>query len=72
MQPPRIMSRWPLVALQVAVAAFVATASVAFEYLFSEEWRRLILVQLTRARVLLGSLTNRAKPFPPINTNPQK
>ena len=54
------------------VAAFVATASFVLGYLFSEEWRRLILAQLTRARVLFGSLTNRAKSIPPVNINAQK
>jgi O-antigen/teichoic acid export membrane protein len=54
------------------VAAFTAAAAFALGYLFSEEWRGLILAQVNRARVGLGSLTNRAKPIPPVNTNAQK
>jgi hypothetical protein len=52
--------------------AFVVTALFVLAYLFSEEWRRLIVAQLTRARVLLCSLTNRAKSIPPVNINAQK
>jgi O-antigen/teichoic acid export membrane protein len=54
------------------VAAFAASASVALGCLFSEDWRTLILAQLNRTRVFFGTLTNRAKPSPPVNTNPQK
>ena len=54
------------------VAALAASASVALGYLVSEEWRRLILGQVNRARIVLGSLTNRAKPISPVNTNAQK
>lgn len=54
------------------VAALAASASVALGYLVSEEWRRLILGQANRARVVLGSLTNRAKSISPVNTNAQK
>jgi O-antigen/teichoic acid export membrane protein len=54
------------------VAAFAASASVALGCLFSEDWRRLILAQANPARIFFGSLTNRAKSSPPINTNPQK
>ena len=48
------------------------SASFALGYLFSEDWRRLILAQANRARVVLGSLTSRAKPISPVNTNAQK
>jgi O-antigen/teichoic acid export membrane protein len=54
------------------VAAFIGAASFVLGYLFSEDWRRLTLAQMTRARVILGGLTNRAKPIPPVNTNAQK
>ena len=54
------------------VAALVASAPVVLGYLFSEDWRTLILAQVNRARVFFGSLTNRAKSSPPVNTNPQK
>jgi O-antigen/teichoic acid export membrane protein len=54
------------------VAALVASASVALGYVFSEDWRTLILAQVNRARGFLGSLTNRAEPIPPVNTNAQK
>jgi O-antigen/teichoic acid export membrane protein len=54
------------------VGALVASASVALGYLFSEDWRRLTLAQVNRARVFLGGLNNRAKPAPPVNTNAQK
>jgi O-antigen/teichoic acid export membrane protein len=54
------------------VAALVGSASVALGYLFSEDWRGLILAQLTRARIFIGSLTNRAKRSPSITTPAQK
>jgi O-antigen/teichoic acid export membrane protein len=54
------------------VATAVGSVSLGLGYLFSEDWRTLILAQMNRARVVLGSLTNRAKPSPPANTNPQK
>jgi hypothetical protein len=54
------------------VAAFVGTASFVLGYLFSEDWRRLILAQLSRARVILGRLIKRAKPISPANTNAHK
>jgi O-antigen/teichoic acid export membrane protein len=54
------------------VAAFIGAASFVLGYLFSEDWRRLTLAQMIRARVILGGLTNRAKPIPPVNTNAQK
>jgi O-antigen/teichoic acid export membrane protein len=54
------------------VAALVGSASVVLGYLFSEDWRGLILAQLTRARIVVGGLTNRAKPAPTVNTNAQK
>jgi O-antigen/teichoic acid export membrane protein len=56
----------------VLVAAFVASASVGLGCLFSEDWRALILAQLNRALVFSGGLTNRVKPSPPVNANPQK
>ena len=54
------------------VAALVGSASVALGYLFSEDWRGLILAQLSRARIALGSLTSRRKPISPLNSNAQK
>jgi hypothetical protein len=54
------------------VAAFIGAASFVLGYQFSEDWRRLTLAQLNRARVVLGNLTNRAKTIPPVNTNAQK
>jgi O-antigen/teichoic acid export membrane protein len=54
------------------VATVVGSASLGLGYLFSEDWRTLILAQMNRVRVVLGSLTNRAKPSAPANTNPQK
>jgi hypothetical protein len=54
------------------VATVVGSASLGLGYLFSEDWRTLILAQMNRARVVLSSLTNRAKPSAPANTNPQK
>ncbi len=54
------------------VAAFIGAASFVLGYLFSEDWRNLTLAQLNRARVVLGNLTSRAKPIPPVNTNAQK
>jgi O-antigen/teichoic acid export membrane protein len=54
------------------VAALAACASVALGCLLSEDWRTLILAQVSRTRVSFGSLTNRAKPSPPVNTTPQK
>jgi hypothetical protein len=40
------------------VATVVGSASLALGYLFSEDWRTLILAQMNRVRVVLGSLTN--------------
>jgi O-antigen/teichoic acid export membrane protein len=54
------------------VAILVASASIVLSYLFSEEWRRLILAQLNRARLVLAGLTSRTKPISPVNTNAQK
>ncbi|HEY1886146.1 MAG TPA: hypothetical protein VGG86_08845 [Roseiarcus sp.] len=54
------------------VAALAALLAIALGYLFSQDLRRLILAQMNRARVVLGSLANRAKPSPPINPNAQK
>jgi O-antigen/teichoic acid export membrane protein len=54
------------------VAVLAGSASVALGYLFSEDWRKLILAQLSRARIVLGGLTSRAKPISPVNTNAQK
>jgi O-antigen/teichoic acid export membrane protein len=45
-------------------AILAGSASVVLGYLFSEDWRELILAQLNRGRGLLGSLTNKAKPSP--------
>jgi hypothetical protein len=52
--------------------AVAASASVALGYLFSEDWRSLILAQVNRARIVLGGLTSRAKLIAPVNTNAQK
>jgi O-antigen/teichoic acid export membrane protein len=54
------------------VAALAALLAIALGYLFSQDLRRLILAQMNRAHVVLGSLANRAKPSPPINPNAQK
>jgi O-antigen/teichoic acid export membrane protein len=54
------------------VASFAGAASIALGCLFSEDWRALILGQMNRTRVFLSSLTGRAKPAPPVSTNPQK
>jgi O-antigen/teichoic acid export membrane protein len=54
------------------VAALAATAAFALGYLFSEDWRRLILAQLTRARTFFGSLINRATRSPSVDTFVQK
>jgi hypothetical protein len=48
------------------VAAFIGAASFVLGFLFSEDWRRLTLAQVNRARGFLGNLT-RAKPIPPVN-----
>ena len=58
--------------LDLAVAAFAAAASVALSYIFSEDWRTLMLSLMNRVRIFIGGLTNRAKPSPPVNTNAQK
>jgi O-antigen/teichoic acid export membrane protein len=62
----------PNILANLFVAALAASASSALGYLFSEDWRRLILAQINRARVVLGNLINRAKPISPVNTNAQK
>jgi O-antigen/teichoic acid export membrane protein len=54
------------------VAVLVGSASVALGYLFSDDWRSLILAQANRAHRFLGSLTSRAKSVPPVKTNAQK
>jgi O-antigen/teichoic acid export membrane protein len=54
------------------VAAFIAAAAFAIGYLFSEEWRWLILEQVNRVCVFAGNLTTRAKPVPHVNTKVQK
>ena len=51
------------------VAAFAGTAALVLGYLFSEEWRKLILAQVNRALVVL---TSRAKPISSVNSNAQK
>jgi len=62
----------PSILITFPVAAFVAVAAFVLGYLFSDDWRRLTLAQLSRARTVIGNLTNRAKPVPPINTNAQQ
>jgi O-antigen/teichoic acid export membrane protein len=49
--------------LDFFLAAFLASLVAALGYLFSEDWRVLILAQVNRARVFVGSLT--AKKFRP-------
>jgi hypothetical protein len=66
----RFLDSSPVVTFPVAV--FIGALSFVLVYLFSEDWRRLTLAQANRARVVLGSLTSRAKPVSPVNTNPQK
>ena len=58
--------------LDLVAATFAGTITVALSYFFSEDWRALILALLNRVRVVFGSLTSRAKPPSPVNTNPQK
>jgi len=60
------------VLLDLLVAALAASASVGLSYLLSEEWRKLLLGLVERARGFGGSPATRAKPPPPINTNAQK
>jgi O-antigen/teichoic acid export membrane protein len=52
--------------VNVPVAAIIGIAAFALAYLCSEEWRKLILAQLNRARVAISGLTARTKP---VNTN---
>jgi O-antigen/teichoic acid export membrane protein len=54
------------IAVTFPAAAFIGAASFALGYLFSEDWRRLTLAQVNRARILLGDLI-RTKPIPPVN-----
>ena len=54
----------PTILITFPVAAFIGAASFVLGYLFSEDWRRLTLAQLNRARAFLGTLTG-AKPIPP-------
>ena len=56
----------PTILITFPVAAFIGAASFVLGYLFSEDWRRLTLAQLNRARAFLGTLTG-AKPIPPVN-----
>jgi hypothetical protein len=63
----RFLDSSPVVTFPVAV--FIGALSFVLVYLFSEDWRRLTLAQANRARVVLGSLTSRAKPVSPVNTN---
>jgi O-antigen/teichoic acid export membrane protein len=56
----------PTILITFTVAAFIGAASFVLGYLFSEDWRRLTLAQLNRARAFLGTLTG-AKPIPPVN-----
>ena len=58
--------------IDVPVAALAATAAFVLGYLFSEDWRSLILAQVNRARIVLRGLTSRGKPISPVNTNAQK
>lgn len=53
-------------------AVLAGLAAVALGYLFSENWRELVLAQASRARIVLGSLTNRTKSISPAKTNAQK
>jgi O-antigen/teichoic acid export membrane protein len=57
----------PSILMTFPIAAFIGTVAFVLGYLFSEDWRKLTLAQLNRARAFLGGLTNRAKPIPPVN-----
>ena len=58
--------------VDLLVAGLTAIAAVALGYLFSEDWRALILGLMKRARVFVGGPAKRAKPASPVNTNAQK
>jgi O-antigen/teichoic acid export membrane protein len=58
--------------LDFLVAALTAFAAVALSYVFSEDWRTLIIGLAKRARGFASGPANRAKPSPPVNTNAQK
>ena len=62
----------PSIVENFLIAAFAASASIGLGCLFSEDWRALVLAQAHRARIFSGGLTNRVKPSPPVNANPQK
>ena len=47
----------PSILISFPVATFIGAASLVLGYLFSEDWRRLTLAQVNRARVVLGNLT---------------
>ncbi len=54
----------PSLVVNFIAAVLAGSASVVLGYLFSEDWRKLVLAQVNRGRDVLGSLTNRAKPSP--------
>jgi O-antigen/teichoic acid export membrane protein len=54
----------PSLLVNFLAAVLAGSASIVLGYLFSEDWRKLVLEQLHRGRDLLGSLTNKAKPSP--------
>jgi O-antigen/teichoic acid export membrane protein len=62
----------PNILVDLGVAALTAIAAVALGYLFSQDWRALILGLMNRARVFVGSPAKRAKPASSVNTNAQK
>jgi O-antigen/teichoic acid export membrane protein len=48
--------------LDFLLAAFVASMAVALSYFFSEDWRTVMVAQMSRARVFLGSVIGRRDP----------
>jgi hypothetical protein len=57
--------------LALLVATFAGSTAVVLGYLFSEDWRTFTKELMSRARVFVSSLINRAEP-PPSTTDEQK
>src|SRR6185312_8084621 len=55
--------------VHLLAAAFTASVAVALGYVFSEDWRTLILGLVRRALGFVDSPASRAKPSPPANPN---
>ena len=58
--------------VHLAAAAFSASVAVGLGYVFSEDWRTLILGLAKRALGFVNGPASRGKPSPPVNTNVQK